>query len=64
MGLVIARCIFNILGESGVNVAPFAKICIMCFVIPNTCIDQEVIVGLVLDVGRHSMSLACRLKFI
>ena len=39
--------IFNILGERGINVALFTKIYLMCFVIPNTCIDQEVMVGLI-----------------
>ena len=28
------------------HVAPFAKICLVFFVIPNTCIDQEVIVSM------------------
>ena len=64
MKRVIIRGISNILGESGGNVAPFAKICLVCFIIPNTCIDQEVIVNFILDVGRLSMSLSSRLKFI
>ena len=55
---------FQIMGESGIKVAPLVKICLVCFVIPNTCIDQEVIVGLILDVGRLLLSLGSRLKLI
>ena len=64
MKRVIIRGIFNILVESSVNVAPFTKICLMCFVIPYTCIDQEVILSLILYAFRFSISLSCRLKFI
>ena len=64
MKRVMIRDISSILGESGVNVAPYAKICLVCFIIPNTCIDQEVIVSLILDVGRFFMSLSSRLEFI
>ena len=44
--------IFLTLGENGVSIAPFAKICLVCIVIPNTCIDQELIVGLIHNVGN------------
>ena len=64
IGVIIVKSIILTVCCSLIDVTSLSYVGLFSSLIPNTCIDQKIIICLVLDVGRFSISSSDGLELI